>query len=88
MWRSGMILGSKFAQRMKLPMGIQPRMSGWRTLLIVVALTLPLATTGHAQFSIVEALGNAFGQTTSFDQCPQFFVNGTPPKVPNWLKSK
>ena len=57
-------------------------MSGWRTLCLAVALALPV-TASHAQFSIVEALGNVFGLPTSFDQCPQFFANGTPPKVPN-----
>ena len=78
-----MIPGSEFTHmRMKLPTGIKPRKTGWRTLWLAVALTLPVATPGHAQFSIVEALGNVFGQPSSFDQCPQFFVNGTPPKVP------
>lgn len=57
-------------------------MAGWRTLSLAVALALPVATPSHAQFSIVEALGNMLGQLTSFDQFLQFFVNGTPPKVP------
>lgn len=79
-----MIRISKFTHmKMKLPMGVKPRISGWRTLCLAVALALPLATPSHAQFSIVEALGNVFGQPTSFDQCPQFFANGTPPKVPS-----
>lgn len=69
-------------------MRFKQRMSGWRTLCLAVALALPVAGPSHAQFSIVESLGNVFGQPTSFDECPQFFANRTPPKVPSQLRQR
>lgn len=60
-------------------MRFKPSMSSWRTMYLALAVASP----SHAQFSIIDALGSVFGQPTTFDQCPQFFANGTPPKVPS-----
>lgn len=81
--RSGMIHSSEITHmRMKLQMGCKPNIPGWRTLCLAVALALPVASTGYAQVSVFDSLAKVFGQPSSFDQCPHFFANAIPPKVP------